>query len=90
MQFKRLQAFAACVLLGFPIVVFAQEGKYPSRPVRILVPFTAGTNADTVARLFAQKLSERLGQPLWWRTARAREASWRPRRCSARPLTVMC
>lgn len=63
MKLKSLEAFAACVLLGLPIVLFAQEGKYPSRPVRILVPFTAGTNADTVARLFAQKLSERMGQP---------------------------
>jgi tripartite-type tricarboxylate transporter receptor subunit TctC len=41
----------------------ADDGRYPSHPVKVLVPFTAGTNADFVARLFAQKLTERLKQP---------------------------
>src|SRR5262245_57485607 len=36
---------------------------YPARPVRIIVPFSAGTSADTYARLMGQWLSERLGQP---------------------------
>jgi tripartite-type tricarboxylate transporter receptor subunit TctC len=35
---------------------------YPSRPVRLIVGFPAGFAADTVARLIAQSLSERLGQ----------------------------
>src|SRR5262249_42321868 len=36
---------------------------YPTRPVRIIVPFPAGQATDTVARLIGQSLSERLGQP---------------------------
>jgi tripartite-type tricarboxylate transporter receptor subunit TctC len=36
---------------------------YPSRPVRILVGFPAGSTTDTMARLVGQWLSERLGQP---------------------------
>src|SRR3982074_3041093 len=35
---------------------------YPTRPVRIIVPFPAGQATDSVARLMAQSLSERLGQ----------------------------
>jgi tripartite-type tricarboxylate transporter receptor subunit TctC len=36
---------------------------YPSRPVRVIVPQSAGSGTDTAARLLAQWLSERLGQP---------------------------
>src|SRR5262245_50124775 len=36
---------------------------YPLRPVRIMVGFPAGSSTDILARLMAQWLSERLGQP---------------------------
>ena len=41
----------------------ARTQAYPSRPVRIIVPFPAGQASDTVARLVGQSLSERLAQP---------------------------
>jgi tripartite-type tricarboxylate transporter receptor subunit TctC len=40
----------------------AKAQAYPTRPVRIIVPFPAGQATDSVARLMAQSLSERLGQ----------------------------
>src|SRR5712671_1642697 len=40
------------------------DARWPERPIRIIVPFTPGSSSDTVARLVAQKLAERLGQQL--------------------------
>ena len=37
---------------------------YPGQTVRIVVPFTAGTGMDTIARAVAPRLGERLGQPV--------------------------
>lgn len=41
-----------------------QAQTWPTQPVRIIVPFTAGTGMDTIARAVGPKLSERLGQPV--------------------------
>src|SRR5262245_33648740 len=59
-QFLHLATGAAALAAG-PRTARAQA--YPSRPVRIIVPFPAGQASDTVARLMGQSLSERLAQP---------------------------
>src|SRR5688572_3128935 len=40
----------------------AQSGKWPERPVRVIVPFPPGDSPDVVARLLAPRLSEEFGQ----------------------------
>jgi tripartite-type tricarboxylate transporter receptor subunit TctC len=46
----------------FAVATMAEEQNYPSRPIRILVPYAAGGVSDIAARLVGQKLSDILGQ----------------------------
>ena len=39
-------------------------GAWPSRPIRFVVPFAAGGNSDVTARMFAEQIGARLGQPV--------------------------
>lgn len=61
MPIRRRALLAAPALLTLPAA--AQEA-YPSRALRFIVPVAAGGSADLQARLVAQRLSERWGQPV--------------------------
>lgn len=57
---------AAAIWLGASgcIDAQAQSGSYPSRPIRLLLPFPAGSPSDLLGRAVGQRLSEQLGTPV--------------------------
>jgi tripartite-type tricarboxylate transporter receptor subunit TctC len=65
-MFTRLGPIAAflAALAANPALAQENASKYPSRPIHIIVGFAAGGGNDVIARIYGQKLSEDLGQPV--------------------------
>ena len=61
MIYDRRDFLLAALLIGFGTTAHAQE-EYPTRPIRLLVPFPAGGPVDVMGRLIAQRLSSTIGQ----------------------------
>ena len=61
---KFLEALAAGALLALPGLATAQAAAYPSRPVKMVVPYAAGGGVDKIARVVGQQLAKGLGQPV--------------------------
>jgi len=57
---KQLMKYLAAALFGLAGTGFAQQ--YPNKPIKIIAPFAPGGGSDFIARVAAQKLSERLKQ----------------------------
>lgn len=61
---RRLIAAAISGLAALAISGPVQAQAFPSKPIKIVVPYSAGGPTDIVARIVGQKLSEQLGQPV--------------------------
>ena len=55
-------SIASAALLA-PLAGFAQAG-YPAKPIRVIVPFAAGSTTDIIARAIADKMGQSMGQQL--------------------------
>jgi tripartite-type tricarboxylate transporter receptor subunit TctC len=68
MTVERCSGLLAAVLVCAPHIAWAQpaagEGVFPSRPLRIIVPFHPGGTPDVQIRLMQERLAQRLGQPV--------------------------
>jgi tripartite-type tricarboxylate transporter receptor subunit TctC len=54
----------ACAVAALPGAAFAQAPAWPSKAIRLIIPFAPGGSSDAVGRIVASKLNERLGQPV--------------------------
>jgi len=62
MNLRWLATLCAVAVVSFATSAMAQP--YPNRPIRLIVPFAPGGATDIIARTVAQKLSDRVGQPV--------------------------
>jgi tripartite-type tricarboxylate transporter receptor subunit TctC len=63
----QLRSIGCAALLAAAAIVSAQPhapGDYPARALRLILPFPAGGGTDTLGRILAQALSDRVGQPV--------------------------
>lgn len=54
----------ALALMAAPLTALGQEPAWPTKPIRAIVPFAPGAAADAIARVVADGLSKKLGQPV--------------------------
>ena len=59
-----LHRFASVCLLALALPAGARDPAYPARAVHLVVPYTAGGATDVLARIVAESMSTRLGQPM--------------------------
>jgi tripartite-type tricarboxylate transporter receptor subunit TctC len=65
LRFRHAALLAATLLpAAAHAQIAASDTRWPQRPIRLIVPFTAGSSSDIIARLVGQKLGERLGQQI--------------------------
>jgi len=62
-MFKKIRLWTALAALAL-VALTAQAQNFPDRPVKILVPQTPGGASDALARIMAQELSKKWGQPV--------------------------
>ncbi len=60
----RLSALLSLLALAAAVPLAHAQSDYPSRPVRVIVPFPPGGAADTLARIYGQRMSEDWGKPV--------------------------
>ncbi|HVL77427.1 MAG TPA: tripartite tricarboxylate transporter substrate binding protein [Noviherbaspirillum sp.] len=61
---KSVRTLGLGLIVGLASFSAVAQNAYPSKPIRVIVPFTAGSTTDLVARVVTEKLSTSMGQPV--------------------------
>jgi len=61
---RAMLSAVTCLALVAPMTAWSQQATYPTRPIRAIVPFTAGSTTDIIARAITDRLGKSLGQPV--------------------------
>jgi tripartite-type tricarboxylate transporter receptor subunit TctC len=64
METRRTVLALLTIAVGLGIVAVATAQVYPSRPITVIVPYTAGGQGDTLTRILAEPMQASLGQPV--------------------------
>lgn len=56
--------FLVALLMGMQCAIAGAQSDYPTRPIRLLIPFAPGGATDIIARMIEPKMSKALGQPI--------------------------
>jgi len=59
-----LRTLAAAALTALLLAPLGAAAQFPGKPIRVVVPFPAGSSTDTVTRILANSVSQSVGQPL--------------------------
>ena len=62
MRVRRRTLAFLCIASGFPLSAMGQANRWPERPIKIIVPYTAGGLTDNLGRLMAERLRASLSQ----------------------------